>query len=180
MYKLCITEKSAKNQLLLEQAFLRLSLQYNYDDITISDICREAGLSRKVYYRLFENKNDVLYSLIDHALGSFEAYEPEMEPLHRFFSYWKEQRPLLDALDRSQCSALLMDRVVRFVLIYNPSSLTDVYPGLLSWDRNTQIFFISGLFGMMLDWHVRGFDSSVEEISQSLLKLLSEPLHPYG
>ena len=180
MYKLCATEKSAKNQALLEKAFLRLSLQFNYDDITISDICREAGLSRKVYYRLFENKNDVLYALIDHALGGFEAYEPEMEPLLRFFSYWKEQKPLLDALDRSQCNALLMDRVVRFVLTYNPSSLTDVYPELLSWDRDTQIFFIGGLFSTMLDWHVRGFDSSVEEISQSLLKLLSEPLHPYG
>ena len=180
MYKLCITEKSAKNQLVLEQAFLRLALQHNYDDVTISDICREAGLSRKVYYRLFENKNDVLYALIDHTLGGIEAYEPEMEPLHRFFSYWKEQSRLLDALDRSQCNALLLDRVVRFVLTYNPSSLTDVYPDLLSWDRDTQIFFISGLFGMMLDWHVRGYDSSVEEISQSLLELLSSPLHPYG
>lgn len=180
MYKLCITEKSAKNQLLLEQAFLRLALQYNYDDITISDICREAGLSRKVYYRLFENKNDVLYALIDHALGGIEAYDPEMEPLHRFFSYWKEQKPLLDALDRSQCNALLLDRVVRFVLNYNPSSLTDVYPGLLSWDRDTQIFFIGGLFSMMLDWHARGYDSSVEGISQSLQTLLSAPLHPYG
>ena len=180
MYKLCITEKSAKNQFVLEQAFLRLALQYNYDDISISDICREAGLSRKVYYRLFENKNDVLYALIDHALGGFEAYEPEKEPLYRFFTYWKEQKPLLDALDRSQCIALLTDRVLWFVLTYNPSSLTDVYPELLEWDRDTQIFFISGLFGMMLDWHVRGFDSSVEEISQSLMKLLSEPLHPYG
>ena len=180
MYKLCVTEKSAQNQALLEEAFLRLALRHNYDDITISDICREAGLSRKVYYRLFENKNDVLYALIDHTLGGFEAYAPEMEPLRRFFSYWKEQKPLLDALDRSQCNALLMDRVVRFVLTYNPSSLTDVYPGLLAWNRDTQIFFISGLFGMMLDWHVRGFDSSVEEISHSLLKLLSEPLHPYG
>ena len=168
MYKLCITEKSAKNQLVLEQAFLGLALQNNYDDITISDICREAGLSRKVYYRLFENKNDVLYALIDHTLGGIEAYEPDMEPLHRFFSYWKGQKPLLDALERSQCNALLLDRVVRFVLTYNPSTLTDVYPGLLSWDRDTQIFFIAGLFGMMLDWHVRGYDSSVEEISQSL------------
>ncbi|MCI7638585.1 MAG: TetR/AcrR family transcriptional regulator [Clostridiales bacterium] len=180
MYKLCITEKSAKNQLVLEQAFLGLALQNNYDDITISDICREAGLSRKVYYRLFENKNDVLYALIDHTLGGIEAYEPDMEPLHRFFSYWKGQKPLLDALERSQCNALLLDRVVRFVLTYNPSTLTDVYPGLLSWDRDTQIFFIAGLFGMMLDWHVRGYDSPVEEISQSLQKLLSEPLHPYG
>ena len=113
------------------------------------------------------------YSLFDAVRAGFDKavfiIKPEMEPLNRFFSYWKEQKPLLDALDRSQCNALLMDRVVRFVLTYNPSSLTDVYPELLEWDRDTQIFFISGLFGMMLDWHVRGFDSSVEEISQSLM-----------
>lgn len=180
MYKLCVTEKSAKNQVIIEEAFLRLSLRHNYDDITTSDICREASLSRKVYYRLFEDKHDVLYALIDHTLGSFEAYRPGEEPLHRFFSYWKEQKPLLDALDRSQCNTLLMERVIRFVLSYNPSSLLDVYPELLDWDRDTQIFFISGLFGMMLDWHIRGFDSSVEEISQSLLNVLATPLHPYG
>lgn len=180
MYKLCSTAKSTLHQHQLEAAFLTLALQQNYDDITISAICREAGLSRKVFYRLFENKNDVLYALIDHTLGAFEAYRPGDNPLNRFFSYWKEQKPLLDAMDLSQCNALLMDRVVRFALVYNPSSLTDVYPGLLEWDRDTQIFFISGLFGMMLDWHVRGFDNSVEEISHSLLKLLSKPLHPYG
>ena len=180
MYKLCVTEKSAKNQVQLEEAFLRLALQRNYDDITISDICREAGLSRKVYYRLFEGKNDVLYALIDHTLGGFEAYEPEMEPLRRFFSYWKEQKLLLDALDRSQCNALLMDRVVRFVLTYNPSILLVIYPDLLRWDRDTQIFFISGLYGMMLDWHVRGFDGTVEEISLAPQRLLAAPLHPYG
>ena len=180
MYKLCVTEKSAQNQALLEEAFLRLALRHNYDDITISDICREAELSRKVYYRLFENKNDVLYALIDHALGGFEAYEPEMEPLPRFFSYWKGQKLLLDVLDKNGCSAVLMDRVVRFSLTYNPSVLLVIYPELLQWDRDTQIFFISGLYGTMLDWHVRGFDSSVEEITQSLQKLLSTPLHLYG
>lgn len=178
MYKLCSTEKSARNQQLMETAFLKLALQQNYDDITISDICREAGLSRKVFYRLFENKNDVLYALIDHTLGAFEAYRPGDDSLHRFFSYWKEQKLLLDALDRNQCNTLLMDRVVRFVLSFNASSLWDMSPALVVCDRNAQIFYIAGIFGMMLDWHVRGYDSSVEEMSEILLSLLSSPLFP--
>ena len=33
---------------------------------------------------------------------------------------------------------------------------------------------------MMLDWHVRGFDSTVEEISLATQRLLAAPLHPYG
>lgn len=178
MYKLCITEKSAKNQVALEQAFLRLALRRNYDDITITDICQEAGLSRKVYYRLFENKNDVLYALIDHTLGGLEAYAPEMEPLHRFCTYWKEQHLLLDALDLTQCNSLLLDRAIRFILNYNPAALTDIYPNLLRWDRTVQIFLISGLFGAIVDWHSRGFDTSEEEVSRSLRTLLSSRLHP--
>ena len=178
MYKLCSTEKSARHQRQLETAFLTLALQQNYDDITISAICREAGLSRKVFYRLFENKNDVLYALIDHTLGAFEAYRPGDNPLNRFFSYWKEQKPLLDAMDLSQCNALLMDRVVRFVLASNTSALWDISPVLKPRDRNSQIFYISGIFGMMLDWHVRGYDNSVDEMSEILLSLLSSPLFP--
>ena len=178
MYKLCITEKSAKNQVALEQAFLRLALQRNYDDITITDICREAGLSRKVYYRLFENKNDVLYALIDHTLGGLEAYAPEMDPLGRFCAYWKAQRPLLDALNLTQCNSLLLDRAIRFVLNYNPAALTDIYPDLLRWDRTVQIFLISGLFGAIVDWHSRGFDIPEEAVSRSLRNLLTSRLHP--
>ena len=50
----------------------------------------------------------------------------------------------------------------------------------MDWDRDTQMFYIAGLFGMMLDWHVRGFGNSVEEISHSLLNILAAPLHSYG
>ncbi|MGM9584239.1 MAG: hypothetical protein ACI3V1_01740 [Faecousia sp.] len=54
MYKLCSTEKSALHQRQLETAFLTLALEQKYDSITISAICREVELSRKVFYRLFE------------------------------------------------------------------------------------------------------------------------------
>ena len=177
MYKLCSTEKSALHQRQLETAFLNLALQQNYDDITISAICRGAGLSRKVFYRLFENKNDVLYALIDHTLMAFEAYRPGEEHLHRFFSYWKEQRPLLDALDRTQCNALLIDRVVRFGLREDLSLLRDFSPKLMNCSRDVLIFYMSGIFGMVLDWHTRGYDNSVEEMSRILLSLLSASLY---
>lgn len=177
MYKLCATERSAQNQKRLESAFLNLALQQNYDGITISAICREAELSRKVFYRLFENKNDVLYALIDHTLAAMEAYRPEQTPMYRFFSFWKEQKPLLDAMDLSQCNALLMDRVVRFALNNHTTFLWDLSPQLMQCDRNALIFYISGIFGMMLDWHVRGYDSSIEEMSRKLVTLLTVPLY---
>ena len=68
MYTLCSTEKTAQQQAVFEKTFLQMLLERNYDDITVSDLCRRAGLSRKIFYRLFERKADVLYSLIDHTL----------------------------------------------------------------------------------------------------------------
>lgn len=178
MYKLCITEKSALHQRQLETAFLSLALQQNYDDITISAICQKAGLSRKVFYRLFENKNDVLYALIDHTLSAFEAYHPGEDSLLRFFSFWKENQSLLDALDRSGCSALLLDRVARFALTSTPHILWDISPKLMCCQRNAMMFYISGIFGMMLDWHIRSFDTPITEMAATLQALLSNPLYP--
>ena len=173
MYKLCITEKSARNQQRMEAAFLTLASHQNYDSITISAICREAGLSRKVFYRLFENKNDVFYALIDHTLSAFEAYCPDQPQLYRFFSYWKEQKPLLDIMDRNGCNALLMDRVVRFALNQSSTFLWDLSPQLMTCGRNAQMFYIAGIFGMMLDWHVRGYDNTVEEMSDALTQVFT-------
>ena len=91
MYTLCTTEKTAQQQQQFEQTFLQMLLESHYDDITISDLCRRAGLTRKMFYRLFEKKADVLSSLIDHSLLNSSNYEPDPSAgsgeLHRFFAY---------------------------------------------------------------------------------------------
>ena len=56
MYTMCSTEKTAQQQLKFEETFLQMLLETHYDDITISELCRRAGLSRKIFYRLFEKK----------------------------------------------------------------------------------------------------------------------------
>ena len=68
MYTMCITEKTAEQQKIFEQTFLQMLLENDYDSITISDLCRRAGLSRKIFYRLFEKKADVLLSMIERIL----------------------------------------------------------------------------------------------------------------
>ena len=73
MYTLCTTEKTALQQRQFEQAFLEYSLEVPYDDITISELCRRAGLSRRIFYRLFERKADVLYALLDHTMLEAES-----------------------------------------------------------------------------------------------------------
>lgn len=180
MYRLCTTEKSAAQQRQIEAAFLSMLCELPYDSIKISEICRRAGHSRKVFYRLFEQKADVLYALIDHTLLDYQNYQPDIAVIgrggmHRFLGFWKEQEKLLDALSASQSSALLTERAVRHILAENAQVMRSFGADSNEFSRETIVFFISGLFALVMDWHKSGFHRSIDEMASVLMQLLMTP-----
>lgn len=49
----------------VKAAFIQGVEARGYEDVTISDICDEAGISRKTFYTYFEDKQAVLRAIID-------------------------------------------------------------------------------------------------------------------
>jgi AcrR family transcriptional regulator len=47
------------------QALLNLLEQKEYDKISVSEICRKADLDRRIFYRNFDSKNDVLQQYVN-------------------------------------------------------------------------------------------------------------------
>lgn len=187
MYKLCTTEKSAHQQRQIEQTFLSLMGKVPYDDIKISEVCRRSGLSRKVFYRLFEQKADVVYALIDHTILDFETYQPDISVVgeggvHRFLGYWKEQHFFLDSLIKAQCSYLLTERAIRIVMQENAGILRSFGAEDSATRQETAIFFLSGLFALVLNWHKSGYEKSIDEMAALIMSLLTtQPIkHPVG
>jgi len=177
MYTLCSTEKTAQQQNIFEQAFLQMLLENDYDAITISDLCRRAGLSRKIFYRLFEKKADVLYSLVDHTLMRAASYIPDESvgpgELHRFFAFWKNEKALLDALAKHQNSHMLTDRAIRHIMRENSDIVHTFGADRGKFGMETILFYVSGIFSLVLIWHQQGYRHSIDEMSQLLLELLS-------
>lgn len=177
MYKLVTTEKGARQQRQIEEAFLTMMQSYAYDDITISSICLEAKLSRKVFYGLFEKKADVLYALLDHTFLDYGAYVTPAEDgpggVHKFFSFWKSRKRLLDALASIQCSPMLAQRAVGFIRQESPEVLHSFGADVSGFDREAMVFYVNGIFSLVIDWHEHGYDRSVDEMSQVLMRLLT-------
>lgn len=177
MYTLCTTEKTALQQKQFEQTFLQMLLEDDYDSITISDLCRRAGLSRKIFYRLFEKKADILYSLIDHTLLEGQTYvpDPSVGPgeLHRFFAFWKSQKDLLDMLAKHQNSHMLTDRAIRHIIRENSDIVHTFGADIGTFQAETILFYISGIFSLVLVWHQQGYNHSIDEMSRLLMDLLS-------
>lgn len=181
MYTMCVTEKTAQQQKQFEQAFLQMLLESDYDDITISDLCRRAGLSRKIFYRLFEKKADIMYSMIDRALMESDYYLPEESvgpgELHRFFAFWRQKKDLLDALLKHQNSSLLTDRAIRFAMREEGSPVRTFGADAEKGSYEAIVFYLSGIFSVLLAWHAQGYGKSIDEIAGLMKDLLTTPAY---
>lgn len=186
MYKLCKTEQSAARQRELEQSLITLMNTCRYEEITVSDFCVHSGIPRKAFYRYFSSKDGALYALLDHTLLEYEAYEAPcaqgeqhsvIRDMEGFFLFWKDRKLLLDALEHSGLSGILMERAINYA-----SQHPLLNQMLLEEDPKTREhivhFCICGMMIMMVNWHHEGFRESTQEMAQIALRLVSQPLFP--
>lgn len=176
MYKLCTTEKTALQQRQFEQAFLELGQEMLYDDITISELCRRAGLSRKIFYRLFARKSDVFYALLDQTMLDAQFYQPDPSVkeggLHRFLAFWRSQKPLLDMMQKNRSSPMLAEAAIRCILQEGSEYQHCFGTEEAEYVRESLLFYVSGIFALVLDWHRQDYAASIDQMAQALMYLL--------
>lgn len=187
MYKLCKTEQSSLRQRNLEEGLLTAMGLHHYDEISVSDLCDQLQVPRKSFYRYFASKDGALQALLDHTLMEYETYPLTTAPgetrtvqqeLERFFLFWIHHKPLLDALQRSNLSGLLIERAISYALtgVFMPRRF-------LPWDaREVQeqvtSFAICGLMSMVINWHRQGYPQPVPQMAALAVRLVSQPLFP--
>ena len=182
MYKLCKTEQSANRQQQLEQGLLEAMLTQRYEDIGISDLCDRMGIPRKAFYRYFSSKDGALFALLDHTMLQFYSSGfrnagggTAFGDLKYFFRFWYEHRTLLEALEHSQLSGMIIERATML------AKKEKLMPRrILSWPADLQgaamSFAVSGLMSMVLQWHRQNYQISPEEITQVATAVLTKPL----
>lgn len=181
MYKLCKMEQSALRQRQLEEGLLSAMKAGRYEEITISELCAQMGVPRKSFYRYFSGKDGALHALIDHTLLDFEQCTGVLsgdarQDLRCFFEFWRQQKQLLDALERSGLSGVLVQRAIsqaqnEYVLPAYP-----IPPEIRAMQSHAISFAICGLMSMMTDWHRSGYAESPEQMAHIAAVLLTRPL----
>ncbi len=188
MYKLCKTEQSAARQRQLEQGLLAAMLTARYEDINVSDLCQRLNIPRKSFYRYFSGKDGALHALIDHTLMEYEGFSVNLKTdrrtlsgdLEHFFEFWQVHKGLLDALQRSDMSGILVERSIDHAVS------EAVFPGrfLPNEARVVQnhvvTFAICGLMTMMVQWHRSGYRESPQSLALVAERLLTQPLFPFA
>lgn len=185
MYKHCNTEESARRQRQLEQCLLELMKENSYNSITIGQICQQADVSRKSFYRYFDSKEGCLFALLDHTIMDCAAhYMPDQKPdptsvdlCIRIFEYWQQHRTLLDVLEKNGMSLYLLQRIVRHIIEEEPDYVRymGISPDCL---MEHAVYSVGGLMGLILTWHHEGYPKSAAQMGQILHQLTSKEANP--
>ena len=185
MYKLCKTEQSAQRQRQLEEGLLSAMKTKRYEEITISDLCDQMGIPRKSFYRYFSSKDGALHALIDHTLLDFEQYSVILtgkgtvdihQDLRHFFEFWQQHRQLLDALERSGLSGVLVQRAISQAQNEYTMPRYQTNPEIRRIQSHATTFCICGIMSMVTRWHRSGYTESPAELAQIASTLLTKPL----
>lgn len=168
MAKQCVTEKTAARQRWIEQGLQEMMLQEKYSAISVADLCRHLQLSRRSFYRYFDDLDDVLNSLLDHTFQKLviAPQEPTEAELEQTLRFWVERKDLMDALYYGG----IIEKLFEFCLRY-----TDFSDEESPTRRDRHVFIIGGFMSLLISWYQEGFRKNPAEMAALSYQMLYEP-----
>lgn len=158
----------------IEEGLLEMLRLTPYEKISVTDLAKQLGMSRKSFYKYFNGKDDCLVSLLDRVIlegaihvTSGPASQEDISRLwQEFLSFWLSQRTLLEVVEGQQMERLLLWRYLHY--FQTEERNRQVIPGLPADDRDEDVlsFYLMGLLTVLLSWCHRGFEPGVEEMAK--------------
>ena len=163
------------SQTQISEALLRLMMEKSYSEITVSELCRESGVSRQTFYSLFRSmENVVLFTLQERlcALPHASGAAVTLEQLCRCYSsYISENREYLKLLVENNVAYLLYDSICESLLCCREHALC---PGTAYAARREYAvpFLAGGLTGVVRQYCTAEPPPSADALYEILCALL--------
>lgn len=158
----------------IAESLLLLLEQQSFEEITVGEIVKKAGVNRSTYYRHFEKKEDVILYFLDCLSEDILEWDKEQKPdfhehlINVYEHYYHHKRQML-TIYKNGLSHLFLDVLKKSL---GPSEHSDI-----SLDIQYNIaFHIGGTFNHFLLWLSRNMADSPEEMAKHTLAVLPEDL----
>lgn len=165
---------------LLSDTLWSLMEKYPLKDITISEICDAAGISRNSFYRNCERKEDLvaykIYTTIHSHLSQVDMTCTDSMFLYRnFFEYWDSNRAFLRLLHKQNLFPVFYDYFTTYCMKrLSYTFLNDFLEGEQNKSQLKHIhisFVIGGLCNVLEYWVTNQFRTSVDDLVRTLVTL---------
>ena len=169
----------------MSDALLDLLKTKPFEYITISEICKKAGVNRSTFYLHYENTADLLAETWQRLLDDFLSYfmvdtvaltahfadceGKELnfiteEYLHPYLSYIRDNRHVFATILK-HANSFHFDAVFQrlFQHVFDPILHRFGYPA--EERKYVMMFYLSGINALVLEWLKDGCRKSIEEVS---------------
>ncbi len=146
----------------ITESLLKLLHEKPINDISISELCDNAGVGRTSFYRNFESKEDILKVYIDQLFRDWmEEYDRNgdnslNELMKEMFTHFEKHQDFYQLLNERNLIYLLKDVVIG---ICGPK------PEHEKMEAYAKAFVAYSLYGWMEVWFQRGMQESAEEMA---------------
>lgn len=186
MYKQCKTIQSSERQYKIGESLITLMKKEPYSKITISTLCRENNISRTIFYRYFDTKEDVFLFLIDHLMYEHEQFDlkrpqPDRRTLQwdieGFFLFWYSKREMLRVIIDNNLTDILFEQLI------SRGRRERAGAALMPLDDEQYMqplvltFSFYGLVSLLLEWNRQDYKTSPKVMAEASVRLLTKPLY---
>lgn len=158
-------------------ALLQLLKSKKYDAISITEICKEANLSRKTFYVHFTQKDDLLSHLSDDLCLGFSQTDDRSGYYH-FFVFWYHLQDWVEVLIANNLFyPITIQSIYKYSELLYPKNWNTLLGEHLEKRSLIFEFICAGLTRLVIKWHENGFKESPEEMAALAEFILSGALH---
>ena len=144
----------------ITEALLKLMKSQNFNEISISQICGEAGVGRASFYRNFDSKEAVVSRHLKKMLDNWwiEAIQkPDFNLVEAIFSHYRKHREL---------SILLYEQGLAHLSLQSIKEACGPKPEQPNIVAYTTAYFSYGLYGWIEEWFKRGMQETPKEMAE--------------
>lgn len=137
----------------------------NLEDISITDISKECGISRMTFYRLFDNINDILEYKINDFYKEYKINVINKEDkLLYFFEFWSYHKDLIRLLNNKAYHILLS------IFINDNSNYTEVK---FIYESNIKASILASILST---WSLRKGSETALELKKIVVNIFKKNL----
>lgn len=155
----------------ITEAFLLLLKNNDYRDISVTAICKKAGVTRMSFYRNFESKEDILYKKVQNITDRFletSTISYKDDTIHdyfvKLFTHMKEQKEICTVLYKAGLIHIIKNEFDKVFL----KTYRHEYSGYKS------AFLAGGIYNVFLFWFTADCKESPEDLANSLEELFQK------
>ena len=156
----------------MDSALMEILKTKSFEYITVSEICKKAGVNRSTFYLHYENTRDLLEETIRNMTDNFVSYfvpDGKISPINfeesqkdklvfiseeylmPYLSYFKENRKIfLTVFENGKLFGFEETYEKLFNNIFNP--ILDVFKYPESERKYVMAFYLNGINSIMIEW----------------------------